>query len=69
MRGVKGCFVCGILKRVSTRNSKEEVPDVVNKLKSHQPPAILNVEYLEVVVEMTIFGANTIDEISEDDVR
>lgn len=53
MRGVKGCVVCGKDHRANSRHSREEVTAAINKLKSRQPSALITVEDLSSVMEMT----------------
>lgn len=53
MRGVKGCFVCGENHRANTRHPPHEVTAAIEKLKSKHPQALITVEDLAAVVEMT----------------
>lgn len=52
MRGVKGCFVCGLDHRANTRHPKEEVMEAIKRLKQQHPIALLTVADMEAVYLM-----------------
>lgn len=54
IRGVKGYFVCGQDHRANTRHSHDEVTKSINKLKEGNPTALLTVDDLQSVVNLTM---------------
>ena len=63
MKGEKGCFVCGQGHRANTRHTNEEVKRAIDKLKAAHPKALLTIEDLSSIVNMTWCD----DEKDEDD--
>lgn len=65
MRGAKGCFVCDKDHQDNTRHSRDEVTKAIDKLKAKQPHALLSVEDLATVFNMSSFSSE--DEDSSDE--
>ena len=61
MKGVKGCFVCGQDHRANTRHSNEEVKKAIDRLKAAHPKALLTIEDLSSVVNMTTYDDDNDD--------
>lgn len=54
MCGIKGCCVCGKDHRENSKHPPEKVTASINRLKSKNPKALITIEDLPAVVEMTI---------------
>lgn len=67
MRGIKGCFVCGKDHNANTKHPPDEVTAAINKLKAKHPQALLTVEDLAAVVEMTTTDEQRQEEEQGDD--
>lgn len=61
MQGIKGCFVCGEPHRANSKHPREQVTAAINRHKAQHPNALLTIEDLAAVVEMTVDAEEDVD--------